>query len=110
MISTEKPVEARALECLGRGFDLTNDFRLKFVKGSGAGGRRLVVIDDVNKRDIVFPDGGVVQGVSQDIRCDKGDRIRFKSDVLQFNQVLHFFHVFHLLVHFVEFTRPFPCD
>ncbi|XP_023004966.1 MACPF domain-containing protein At1g14780-like [Cucurbita maxima] len=87
MISTEKPVEARALECLGRGFDLTNDFRLKFVKGSGAGGRRLVVIDDVNKRDIVFPDGGVVQGVSQDIRCDKGDRIRFKSDVLQFNQM-----------------------
>ncbi|KAG6575336.1 MACPF domain-containing protein, partial [Cucurbita argyrosperma subsp. sororia] len=68
-------------------FDLTNDFRLKFVKGNGGGGRRLVVVDDVNKRDLVFPDGAVVRGVSQDIRCDKGDRIRFKSDVLQFNQV-----------------------
>lgn len=90
MLSSEKPVEVRALECLGRGFDLTNDFRLKFVKGNGAGGRRLVVIDDVNSRDMVFPDGAVVRGVSQNIRCDKGDRIRFKSDVLQFNQVLYF--------------------
>lgn len=91
MLSPEKSVEVRALDCLGRGFDLTNDFRLKFVKGNGAGGRRLVVVDDVNKRDMVFPDGAVVRGVSQDIRCDKGDRIRFKSDVLQFNQVFHFF-------------------
>lgn len=87
MPASEKPVEIRALECLGRGFDLTNDFRLKFVKGYGGGGRRLVVVDDSNRRDMVFPDGAVVRGVSQDIRCDKGDRIRFKSDVLQFNQV-----------------------
>ncbi|KAG7013874.1 MACPF domain-containing protein, partial [Cucurbita argyrosperma subsp. argyrosperma] len=55
--------------------------------GNGGGGGRLVVVDDVNKRDLVFPDGAVVRGVSQDIRCDKGDRIRFKSDVLQFNQM-----------------------
>lgn len=93
MLSPEKSVEVRALECLGRGFDLTNDFRLKFVKGNGTGGRRLVVVDDVNKRDMVFPDGAVVPGVSQDIRCDKGDRIRFKSDVLQFNQVSPFFSI-----------------
>ena len=105
MLSPEKSVEVRALDCLGRGFDLTNDFRLKFVKGNGGGGRRLVVVDDVNKRDMVFPDGAVVRGVSQDIRCDKGDRIRFKSDVLQFNQVVHFFPSLFALMRSLEFTH-----
>ena len=75
------------IECLGKGFDLTSDFRLKFAKGYG---KRLVVVDEVNKRDITVPvPGGVatIPNVSEDIRCDKGDRLRFKSDVLQFNQV-----------------------
>ncbi|KAG4923070.1 hypothetical protein JHK87_048610 [Glycine soja] len=75
------------IECLGKGFDLTSDFRLKFAKGYG---KRLVVVDEVNKRDITVPvPGGVatIPNVSEDIRCDKGDRLRFKSDVLQFNQM-----------------------
>ncbi|KAI4344872.1 hypothetical protein L6164_012058 [Bauhinia variegata] len=80
------PMEVRALECLGKGFDLTSDFRLKFAKG-GIGGERLVVLDEVNKRDILIPGGATVRGVSEDIRCDKGDRMRFKSDVIEFNQV-----------------------
>ncbi|KAI4334860.1 hypothetical protein L6164_013568 [Bauhinia variegata] len=80
------PMEMRALECLGKGFDLTCDFRLKFAKG-GIGGKRLVVLDEVNKRDMLFPGGATVRGVSEDIRCDKGDRMRFKSDVLEFNQM-----------------------
>lgn len=79
-------MEKRALECLGKGFDLTSDFRIKFAKGDGS--TRLVKIDEVNKRDIVVPGGGAtIADVSDDIRCDKGDRLRFKSDVLQFNQV-----------------------
>lgn len=77
-------MEKRALECLGKGFDLTSDFRIKFAKGNGG---RLVKIDEVNKRDIVVPGGVTIADVSEDIRCDKGDRLRFKSDVLQFNQV-----------------------
>ena len=81
----EKPIGIRAMECLGLGFDLTSDFRLKFAKG--VPGERLVMLDDRNKRDIVIPGGLTVPGVSEDIRCDKGDRIRFKSDVLEFNQV-----------------------
>ncbi|KAI4344871.1 hypothetical protein L6164_012058 [Bauhinia variegata] len=80
------PMEVRALECLGKGFDLTSDFRLKFAKG-GIGGERLVVLDEVNKRDILIPGGATVRGVSEDIRCDKGDRMRFKSDVIEFNQM-----------------------
>ncbi|XP_027336512.1 MACPF domain-containing protein At1g14780-like [Abrus precatorius] len=71
------------IECLGKGFDLTSDFRLKFAKGC----RRLVVVDQENKRDITVPGGAIIPNVSEDIRCDKGDRLRFKSDVLQFNQM-----------------------
>ncbi|KAL5542834.1 hypothetical protein UlMin_010544 [Ulmus minor] len=85
----EKPVGVKALEALGKGFDLSSDFRLRFAKGID-GGERLVVLDQDNKRDILIPGpgGGIaVRGVSEDIRYDKGDRIRFKSDVLEFNQM-----------------------
>ncbi|KAJ7979133.1 MACPF domain-containing protein [Quillaja saponaria] len=80
-----KPIEIRALECLGKGFDLTSDFRLKFAKGIQGG--RLVVLDEVNKTDILIPGGTTIKGVSENIRCDKGDRTRFKSEVLEFNQM-----------------------
>lgn len=80
------PMEKKALDCLGKGFDLTSDFRMKFAKGLINGGR-LVVIDEMNKRDIMVPGGVTIKDVSEDIRCDKGDRVRFKSDVLPFNQV-----------------------
>ncbi|KAL1328611.1 hypothetical protein HN51_038432 [Arachis hypogaea] len=83
--------QMRALECVGKGFDLASDFRLKFAKGVGGGGKRLVVLDEMHKRDILIPAAGgasiTIRGVSEDIRCDKGDRIRFKSDVLEFNQM-----------------------
>ncbi|XVF84503.1 hypothetical protein PTKIN_Ptkin17bG0042000 [Pterospermum kingtungense] len=82
MEETEKPIEERAMEALGKGFDISGDFRLKYAKGT-----RLVVLDDTDKRDIVFPGAFTIKDVSQDIRLDKGDRIRFKSDVLEFNQM-----------------------
>ncbi|KAM5569786.1 MACPF domain-containing protein [Rosa sericea] len=87
----EKPIEVRALEALGQGFDLSSDFRLKFAKGLDGSKGRLVVLNEDSKRDIVIPSGSgggvVIHGVPQDIHCDKGDRIRFKSDVLEFNQM-----------------------
>lgn len=95
----EKPIGIRAMESLGLGFDLTNDFRLKFAKGLP--GERLVVLDERNKGDIVIPGGLTIPGVSEDIRCDKGDRIRFKSDVLEFNQVKIFKSFFFFLNSFV---------
>ncbi|QCE13076.1 hypothetical protein DEO72_LG11g69 [Vigna unguiculata] len=74
------------IEYLGKGIDFTSDFRLKFAKGKGSA--RLVVVDEDNKRDITVPGtAATIPNVSQDIRCDKGDRLRFKSDVLQFNQM-----------------------
>ncbi|MFS7961900.1 hypothetical protein Hanom_Chr08g00720411 [Helianthus anomalus] len=67
---SEKPIEQRAFDSLGLGFDFASGFRLKF------------------KRDIVLPVCGVtVSGVSVDIHCDKGEHVRFKSDVLKFNQL-----------------------
>lgn len=80
-----EPVELRAVRSLGLGFDLTSDFRLRFVKGYPR--RRLVVLDEKNTGDLVFPGGFTIGGVSRDIGCDKGDRIRFCSDVLEFNQM-----------------------
>ncbi|MBA0737818.1 hypothetical protein Gogos_011259 [Gossypium gossypioides] len=84
MEETEKPIEVLAMEALGKGYDITGDFRLKYAKGT-----RLLVLDETNKRDIVFPGAAsfTMKEVSQDIRLDKGDRIRFKSDVLEFNQM-----------------------
>ncbi|KAK7247022.1 hypothetical protein RIF29_41898 [Crotalaria pallida] len=89
-----------AVECVGKGFDLASDFRLKFAKGIEGGGegsenkkKRLVVVDEHSKRDVLIPGaagGGAcisIKGVSESIKCDKGDRIRFKSDVLEFNQM-----------------------
>ncbi|GMH28287.1 hypothetical protein Nepgr_030130 [Nepenthes gracilis] len=81
----KRPIEIRAVEALGLGFDLTFDFRLKFAKG--VGGERLVVLDEANKRDVVIPGGITVPGVPEDIRCDKGEQMRFKSDVLEFKQM-----------------------
>lgn len=77
-----------ALESLGCGFDVASDFRLKFVrKCPHEHGGKLVVLDETRKRDIVLPGGGVVCDVVEDIKCDKGDRIRFKSHVLEFSKV-----------------------
>ncbi|CAH1441436.1 unnamed protein product [Lactuca virosa] len=84
---SQKPIELRAFDSLGLGFDFASDFRLKFAKACPGGGR-LVQLDESRKRDIVLPGGGAtISGVSVDIHCDKGDHVRFKSDVLEFNQM-----------------------
>lgn len=95
----QKPVEVRAIEALGKGFDLSSDFRLKYAKGMSSNNERLVLLDETNKRDVVFPGGLTISNVSEDIRCDKGDRTRYKSDVLEFNQVRFciFFFFFQLV-------------
>lgn len=65
-----------AIASIGRGYDVSIDLRLKYCKGES----RLIEIDD---------DGG--------IKCDKGERTRFRSDVLSFQQVtrLSYFHFQH---------------
>ncbi|KAG0456532.1 hypothetical protein HPP92_024320, partial [Vanilla planifolia] len=83
-------VQLRAVRSLGLGFDLASDFRLKFAKGYP--NRRLVLLDEENTADLVFPGGLTIKGVSTDISCDKGDRIQFCSDVLEFNQMSELFN------------------
>ncbi|GAB2267191.1 hypothetical protein Dimus_002176 [Dionaea muscipula] len=88
----KEPIEVKAVEALGLGFDLTFDFRLRFAKKGLGAGERLVVLDESRKRDVVISGGAggggvTIRGVPEDIRCDKGEQMRFKSDVLQFNQM-----------------------
>ncbi|GJN21057.1 hypothetical protein PR202_gb08503 [Eleusine coracana subsp. coracana] len=87
-------VGEEVVRALGAGFDLTSDFRLRFAKASA---RRLVELDDGDCRDVPLPGGGgaALRGVPRDVVVDKGDRIRFRSDVLEFNQVRVSFRRFH---------------
>ncbi|XP_078159854.1 MAC/Perforin domain-containing protein [Carex rostrata] len=72
----------KALECLGRGFDVTSDFRLKYCKGN----ERIVCIKG-EKTELSLPGFGTFKDVPVEVKCDKGDRIRFRTDVLEFNQM-----------------------
>lgn len=73
-----------AVASLGKGFDLTSDCRLKYCKGN----RRLVLLNEAEKRDLPLPGFPALRDVSVDIICDKGDRVRYQSDILDFNQVI----------------------
>lgn len=76
----------RALNSLGKGFDLTSDFKLKYCKGK----ERLVLLNETHRKDINLPGFGPIKDVSIDVKCDKGDRTRYQSDILEFNQVFFF--------------------
>ncbi|KAL8204456.1 hypothetical protein R6Q57_010079 [Mikania cordata] len=75
-----------AIRSIGLGYDLTEDLRLKYCKGKSPESR-LIVIDDEQVRDIAIPGGILVQNVSKSINCDKGERMRFSSDILSFQQM-----------------------
>eukprot|EP00257_Ricinus_communis_P028152 XP_025015566.1 MACPF domain-containing protein At1g14780 [Ricinus communis] len=81
-------VVEKALSSLGKGFDLTSDFRLKYCKGK----ERLVLLNEAEKRELMVPGFGAVKDVSVDIKCDKGDRVRYQSDILEFQQMSEFFN------------------
>ncbi|KAF0932558.1 hypothetical protein E2562_010440 [Oryza meyeriana var. granulata] len=79
----------KAVRCLGRGFDMTSDLRLKYCKGSGGG---CLVDRSGETAPLTVPGVGVIGDVPTDVRCDKGDRVRFKSDVLEFNKMSELFN------------------
>ncbi|OAY26226.1 MACPF domain-containing protein NSL1 [Manihot esculenta] len=76
----------KAISVIGFGYDLTNDVRLSACK-PGPSGSRLIDLGPTLTRDLVVPGGVVVRNVSTGIKCDKGERTRFRSDVLSFNQM-----------------------
>ena len=71
-----------AVKCLGRGIDVTVDFRANNCKG----GKSLIMLSEDTK-DLQVPGYGVLPHISVDIKCDKGERTRYQSDVLEFAQV-----------------------
>ncbi|KAF3774626.1 MACPF domain-containing protein [Nymphaea thermarum] len=77
----------RAIGALGMGYDLTNDVRLAYCKG---GGRLLELHEAQPPQKVRLPDGTVVAGVPGCVRVDKGERLRFKTDALSFQQVSSF--------------------
>ncbi|KAL8248210.1 hypothetical protein R6Q59_005078 [Mikania micrantha] len=76
----------KAVAVIGYGYDLTCDIRLTGCK-PGPFGSTLIDLGETLTKDLVVPGGVVVPNVSPAIRCDKGDRTRFHSDVLSFNQM-----------------------
>lgn len=76
-----------AVSVIGLGFDICKDIRFSPCK-KGPSGSSLIAFDSGQTRDLVFPGGVVVPNVPTSIRCDKGERTRFRSDVLRFNQVI----------------------
>ncbi|XP_019175679.1 PREDICTED: MACPF domain-containing protein NSL1 [Ipomoea nil] len=76
----------RAVSVIGFGYDLTADIRLSACK-PGPSGSGLIEIQRSSTRDLVLPAGVVVPSVSTSIKCDKGERTRFRSDALSFSQM-----------------------
>ncbi|KAK9092623.1 hypothetical protein Syun_027534 [Stephania yunnanensis] len=76
----------KAVSVIGFGFDLSNDVRLSHCK-SGSSGLRLIELDEGLGRDLVLPGGIVVPNVPKSVKCDKGERTRFRSDVVSFHQM-----------------------
>lgn len=75
-----------AIQSIGRGYDVAMDIRLKNCKEDSPD-PRLIELDDGEGRDIVLPGGFSIPNVPKWIKCDKGERTRFRSDVLSFQQV-----------------------
>ncbi|KAK3037702.1 hypothetical protein RJ639_031073 [Escallonia herrerae] len=75
-----------AIQSIGRGYDDSSDLRFKYCKGDSTN-PRLIEIDEDQGREVVLPGGIMIPNVSKMIKCDKGERTRFQSDVLSFQQM-----------------------
>jgi len=103
-----------AIGSIGRGYDISSDIRLKFCKGDSIHSRLIEIVEDTDVRDVVLPGGVSLPNVSKLIKCDKGERTRFRSDVLSFQQVIFLFlpfllfcFQFYLLLLFVAMKSVF---
>ena len=90
-----------AIQSIGLGYDIAHDIRLKYCKQRSAPDPLLIELDHDEVQDIVLPGGLTVAGVSKSIKCDKGERTRFRSDVLSFQQVriicpIHILCILHI--------------
>lgn len=86
MASAKDAAALAAVEALGCGYDLTSDYRLKYKKGP------LLQLQPGHSKDLSIPGGITIPNVSRDIKCDKGERMRFASEVMQFQQMSQWFN------------------
>ncbi|KDP30396.1 hypothetical protein JCGZ_18139 [Jatropha curcas] len=89
MASSAKKAAEAAIGAIGMGYDLTEDLRLKYCKKNSS---RLILMDDDKVRDMAIPGGFSIPKVPKSIKCDKGERMRFSSDVLSFQQMAEQFN------------------
>lgn len=75
-----------AIGAIGLGYDVAVDLRLKYGKFHSPD-PRLIELDVDHVQDVTLPGGITVANVPTSIKCDKGERMRFRSDVLSFQQV-----------------------
>ncbi|RXH92239.1 hypothetical protein DVH24_033135 [Malus domestica] len=76
-----------AVASIGRGYDISIDLRLKYCKGESHTARLIEIDDDDGGREVVLPGGITIPNVPKSIKCDKGERTRFRSDVISFQQM-----------------------
>ncbi|CAH1450698.1 unnamed protein product [Lactuca virosa] len=89
-----------AIQSIGCGYDISLDLRLTYCKrgsssdvvGGNHNQNRLIEVDEAEGRDIVLPCGLLIPDVARSIKCDKGERTRFRSDVLSFQQMSEHFN------------------
>ncbi|RRT82917.1 hypothetical protein B296_00017977 [Ensete ventricosum] len=89
-----------AINSIGLGYDIAGDIRLKHCKRDSSD-PWLIEIDHDQVHNIVLPGGLSIPNVPKSIKCDKGERIRFRSDVLSFQQELNVYH-FSFSSRFIE--------
>lgn len=80
-----------AIQSIGCGYDISLDLRLKYRKGDSKN-PQLIELHEDHGREIVLPGGITIANVSKAIKCDKGERTRFRSDVLTFQQMSEHFN------------------
>lgn len=82
---TARKIAMEAIQSLGRGFDVTCDFRTKFCKS------RVVEVAREGWEKITLP-GGVTIDAPKTIKFDKGESMRFTSDLMPFQQMSELFN------------------
>lgn len=83
--NTPFSVAQQAVDALGHGYDVNSDLWLRHCQHT----ERLIESNPGPTQDLLLPGNILIPKVSASIKCDKGDRTRFTSDVLTFNEVLH---------------------
>ncbi|XP_073118216.1 MACPF domain-containing protein At4g24290-like isoform X4 [Elaeis guineensis] len=87
------PLEAAeiAIHSIGLGYDIADDIRLKYCK-RGSPDPCLIELSNDEVQEIVLPGGISIPNVPKSIKCDKGERMRFRSDVLSFQRMSELFN------------------